>query len=392
MPSPVFDEDRICFLKSYKNIFTCLDATSGEVLYTEQRLEGITKVYASPVAAGGRLYICGKDGKAIVLRSGREYEVLATNALDDAVDASPAIAGDEIYVRGERHLYAISAQAGDGATAEPPGPAAAATGILRPYASLGTRRDRSASLAFGDVDADGDLDLVVANGRHWAQRNEVFLNNGAGLFGLARPLGDERATSYAAPMADLDGDGDLDVAVGNDRVRNMIYLNDGTGRFTAAGRRAGGAQTGTFGRPSSATRGVALADLNGDGLADLVVTNRGEQNWIYFNDGQAGFEDARPFGAKGDSTISLAVADLDGDGDLDLALANRDGQPNVCYLNDGEGHFQLAGGFGTGTDETRAVAVGDVNGDGLVDVAVSNSDGLNRVFINVYDPADGDGP
>ncbi len=372
VPSPVLDEDRICFLKSYKNIFTCLDATTGAVLFTEERLEGIANVYASPVAAGGRLYVFGKDGKAVVLRSGREYQVLATNALDDAVDASPAVAGDEIYVRGERHLYAISArsQSGEGITPEPPEPASGATGLLRPYAPLGTRTDRSASLAFGDVDADGDLDVVVANGRHWAQQNEVFLNNGAGFFGLARSLGDERETSYAAPMADLDGDGDLDVAVGNDSVRNMIYLNDGAGRFTAAGGRAGGA--GTFGRPRSATRGVALADLNGDGLTDLVVTNRGEQNWIYFNDGQAGFEQARPFGASDDSTISVAAADLDGDGDIDLALANRDGQPNFCYLNDGEGRFQQAGGFGTGADETRAVAAADLNGDGHLDLVSAN--------------------
>ncbi len=110
VPSPVLYEDRICFIKHFKNIFTCLDAASGEVLYTEQRLEGITNVYASPVAAAGRFYIFAKDGRAIVLDAGREYKVLATNALDDPVNASPAIAGDEIFVRSDKYLYAISAQ------------------------------------------------------------------------------------------------------------------------------------------------------------------------------------------------------------------------------------------------------------------------------------------
>ena len=110
VPSPVLYEDRICFLKHFRNIFTCLDATTGEVLYTEKRLEGITNVYASPVAAAGRLYIFAKDGKAVVLDAGREYKVLATNTLDDGVYASPAIAGDEIFVRSDRYLYAISAQ------------------------------------------------------------------------------------------------------------------------------------------------------------------------------------------------------------------------------------------------------------------------------------------
>lgn len=110
VPSPVLYEDRICFIKHLRNIFTCLDATTGEVLYTEKRLEGITNVYASPVAAAGRLYIFAKDGKAIVLDAGREYKVLATNALDDSVNASPAIAGDEIFVRSDRYLYVLSAQ------------------------------------------------------------------------------------------------------------------------------------------------------------------------------------------------------------------------------------------------------------------------------------------
>ena len=68
-----------------------------------------------------------------------------------------------------------------------------------PFKTLGTRTDRTASLAFGDLDGDGDLDAVVANGRHWAQQNEVFINNGTGSFTLSRPLGEERATSYAVP-------------------------------------------------------------------------------------------------------------------------------------------------------------------------------------------------
>ena len=120
VPSPVLYQDRICFLKHLRNIFTCLDAASGEVLYTEKRLAGITRVYASPVVAGGRIYVFAKDGRSAVLDAGPEFKLLATNALDDGVRASPAIAGDEIYVRGDRYLYAISTQvsAGEGAPAE----------------------------------------------------------------------------------------------------------------------------------------------------------------------------------------------------------------------------------------------------------------------------------
>ena len=103
------------------------------------------------------------------------------------------------------------------------------TFAVHPYAVLGTRTDRSAGVALGDVDGDGDLDAIVANGRHWAQENEVFLNNGAGTFTVAHPLSLRRSTSYAAPLADLDGDGDLDVAVANDRAPNRVYQNDGMG-------------------------------------------------------------------------------------------------------------------------------------------------------------------
>lgn len=111
VPSPVLYEDKIYFLKHFKNIVTCLDAADGEVVFTEKRLDGITNVYASPVAAAGRVYFFGRDGTAAVLEHGAEFKVLATNRLDDGVDASPAIAGDEIYVRGRRHLYAIGAPA-----------------------------------------------------------------------------------------------------------------------------------------------------------------------------------------------------------------------------------------------------------------------------------------
>ncbi|MEM7584217.1 MAG: PQQ-binding-like beta-propeller repeat protein [Acidobacteriota bacterium] len=124
VPSPVLIEDRICFIKHLRNVFTCLDADSGEVIYTEKRLDGITNVYASPVVAGGRIYIFAKDGRSIVLDAGPEYKVLATNVLDDPVNASPAVADSEIYVRSDHYLYAISSLGGDRsgtATDEPAG-------------------------------------------------------------------------------------------------------------------------------------------------------------------------------------------------------------------------------------------------------------------------------
>lgn len=85
---------------------------------------------------------------------------------------------------------------------------------------IGTEKNKTASLALGDIDQDNDLDIIVANGRHWPQQNYCFLNAGKGKFSVMLPLGLARSTSYAAELGDLDGDGDLDIAVGNDNAPN----------------------------------------------------------------------------------------------------------------------------------------------------------------------------
>ena len=237
--------------------------------------------------------------------------------------------------------------------------------------TLGVEEERTPFLTFGDVDGDGHADVVVANGRHWPGQNRLFVNNGEGRFMVSRLLGDEQATSYAAPLADLDGDGDLDIAVGNDRARNLLLWNDGTGRFTV-GDAFGGIES---------TRGVTLADLDTDGDVDILLTNRGDENAIFLNDGSGGFDSRRAFGSSDDSTIDVAAGDLDGDGDLDLALANRDGQGNVIYLNDGNASFEESRPYGTGSDETRSVALADLNGDGLLDVVNANIGEANGVYF-----------
>ena len=96
---------------------------------------------------------------------------------------------------------------------------------------LGTHKERTASIGLGDIDNDGDVDALVANGRHWPGQNRVFVNNGRGVFTVSRALGTERETSYSTELADFDNDGDLDVAVGNDMAPNFIFINDGSGHF-----------------------------------------------------------------------------------------------------------------------------------------------------------------
>jgi hypothetical protein len=100
--------DSLCFLKHYQAILTCVAAKTGEPLTGPRRLQGLRNLYASPIGAAGRIYLVGINGAATVLRNGGEFEVLALNALDDSFSASPAVAGDSLYLRGETYLYRLS--------------------------------------------------------------------------------------------------------------------------------------------------------------------------------------------------------------------------------------------------------------------------------------------
>jgi len=108
VPSPLLYDGTLYMLKSNNGILTVFDARSGETHYELQRLEGIDEVFSSPVGAAGRVYITSRDGDTLVLRHGDTYEVIGSNRLDDGFDASPAIVGGEIYMRGYQYLYCIA--------------------------------------------------------------------------------------------------------------------------------------------------------------------------------------------------------------------------------------------------------------------------------------------
>lgn len=108
VPSAILVKNRIYMMKSNRGIMTCVSAENGEVVYGPQRLEELKGIYASPVAVGDKIYWFGRDGHAVVMKAGDSFEVVAQNALDDKFDASPAIAGDALYLRGRKYLYCIS--------------------------------------------------------------------------------------------------------------------------------------------------------------------------------------------------------------------------------------------------------------------------------------------
>jgi len=107
--SPLLYGDTLYFLRHNQNILVRLDPATGQPRGEPLRLEGIRDfIFASPVGADGRLYVTARDGTTVVLRHDRENATLAVNHLDDSFSASPALAGRELYLRGERSLYCLA--------------------------------------------------------------------------------------------------------------------------------------------------------------------------------------------------------------------------------------------------------------------------------------------
>ncbi|MEM7307002.1 MAG: PQQ-binding-like beta-propeller repeat protein [Planctomycetota bacterium] len=113
VPSPLLVEGQLYFFKGNTGILSAHDVASGEAAFGPERLESVANVYASPVAAAGRIYLVSRDGETEVLEPGSDYKVLATNVLEDSFDASPAVVGDELYLRGAKHVYCIAEAAGE---------------------------------------------------------------------------------------------------------------------------------------------------------------------------------------------------------------------------------------------------------------------------------------
>jgi len=107
VPSPLLYGDFLYFNKVNNAILTCLNARTGEPVFEATRLPEMNSIYASPVGAAGRIYLIGRDGTALVLKHGPKVEQLATNRLNDAIDASPAIAGRQLFLRGRNGLYCL---------------------------------------------------------------------------------------------------------------------------------------------------------------------------------------------------------------------------------------------------------------------------------------------
>lgn len=227
---------------------------------------------------------------------------------------------------------------------------------------LETTSETSANASMGDLDGDGDLDIVLAKGRHDPLIDRVLLNDGKGGF-VASNLGPDADRTYTAALTDADGDGDLDVLTSNDTPdRKLVFLNNGKGQFTVAG---------TWGVAKWSTRNAAIADMNGDGRPDVIAANRPGPSNVCLNLGGGRFQtDCIAVPAK--SATTVVPVDFDRDGFIDLAVPARDGGPNQIFFNDGKAGFARTTTFGPADNNGRVGATGDFDGNGTADLMVGD--------------------
>ncbi len=105
--SPLLTSGRLYFHKAKTGLLSCYEANTGKPYFESERIDAINVTYASPVAANGYVYLTGRNGVTVVIEDSPEFKQVAVNTLGEPVDATPALVGNQIFIRGEKTLYCI---------------------------------------------------------------------------------------------------------------------------------------------------------------------------------------------------------------------------------------------------------------------------------------------
>jgi hypothetical protein len=239
------------------------------------------------------------------------------------------------------------------------------------------------SVVAADINNDGLIDIIIGT---WDQKNVLLINAGDGTFDKKNvvdlPGGAWATTSIA--LGDINNDGILDIIIGNLGQKNQLLINAGDGRTFDENTTVVDLPGGTL-----YTRSVAVADINNDGMLDIIIGNSGQKNQLLINAGDGTFDDNAVVDLPGGifDTRSVAVADINNDGMLDIIIGNDNDQENQLLINTDDGTFEenavevLLGG----ASDTRSVVVADINNDGMLDIIIGNSGQKNQLLINSGD-------
>lgn len=242
----------------------------------------------------------------------------------------------------------------------------------------------SRSVNWVDINNDGFMDCMITNGPSGGQNNKVYLNNGTGSFTAITndTIVKDNKPSDGATWADMNNDGDMDCFVANwYNVNNMLYANNGSGNFTQI---SSGPTVNDFGYSETA----AWGDYDNDGLVDLYVTNSWgvKKNFLYHNSGNNVFTKILVGTHVNDAFESRSVnwTDIDNDNDLDLFVTNETNQNENIYRNDGGGTFTklTTGPLLNNLGNTMSGSWGDYDNDGDLDVFLANDGSVNALFRN----------
>jgi hypothetical protein len=235
------------------------------------------------------------------------------------------------------------------------------------FVDSGQRLGNSATwqVASGDLDGDGDLDVVTTNTEAAA---EIWLNDGRGFF---TDSGRRLDRCALVEVADLDGDGALDVITSLWGGALTIWWNDGEGGFSEV-------QTTRVGSDSLS---LAVGDLDGDGDLDIYL-GRASADIILENRGSRVFRDTyKRYGSR--ETGGVIIGDMDGDGDNDIVAAGWD-EPGHVWANDGSGRFTILCELDAAALHVHDATAGDYDGDGDLDVFFALAGGIccRNVWLN----------